>query len=100
MYSLREIMLQLRESFEGVDFDLEAYEKGMEDLNKQLEDGTVSEEEYADKCEELAATTLKAADAQKAELAASLAGKNALSGLLSIVSASDDDFNKLASAIA
>lgn len=39
-------------------------------------------------------------DAQKAEYAAGIAGKNALSGFLAIVNASDADFNNLTQAIA
>lgn len=39
-------------------------------------------------------------DAQKAEYAAGIAGKNALSGFLAIINASDADFNNLTNAIA
>lgn len=39
-------------------------------------------------------------EAQKAEYASGIAGKNAMSGLLAIVNASDEDFNKLTQAIA
>ncbi len=37
----------------------------------------------------------KLTDAQKAEYAAGIAGKNAMSGMLALVNASDDDFKKL-----
>ena len=38
-------------------------------------------------------------DAQKAEMASSMAGQEAMSGFLSVINASDTDFNKLAEAV-
>ena len=99
MYSLRQIMDQLRSSFKDVKFDTDTYNKVVDQLDKQLADGTITEEEYTERVENAASACLTAADAQKAELAASLAGKYGLSGLLSIVSATEEDYNKLADAI-
>lgn len=42
----------------------------------------------------------KLSEAEKAEMASALGGQEAMSGLLAIVNASDDDFNKLSGAIA
>lgn len=38
-------------------------------------------------------------DAQKAEMAGNIAGTEAMSGFLAVISASDDDFNKMAAAV-
>lgn len=99
MYSFRDVMEQLRTSFADVHVDVEAYNAAVEELDKQLADGTLTEEGYARNLEDLAGTYLVAADAQKASLAASLAGKYGMSGLLAIVSATDEDFNKLVTSI-
>lgn len=99
MYSFRDVMEQLRTSFADVHVDVEAYNAAVEELDKQLADGALTEEGYARNLEDLAGTYLVAADAQKASLAASLAGKYGMSGLLAIVSATDEDFNKLVTSI-
>lgn len=99
MLSFREIMDQVRSSMGDLHVDQEAYESGLAELNKQLESGKITEDEYNDALEELADSTLKAENAQKGALAAQLAGAYGLSGLLAIVNASPEDYEKLISSI-
>lgn len=99
MYSFRDVMEQLRTSFAGVNIDVDGYTNAVGNLDKELADGKITQDEYDASVEELAGTYLKAADAQKASLAAAIAGKYGMSGLLAIVSATDEDFNKLTASI-
>ena len=99
MYSFREVMEQLRTSFADVHVDVEGYNAAIQELDEHMAEGKLTEEDYAKNVESLAEKYLQAADAQKASLAASLAGKYGMSGLLAIVSASEQDWNKLADAI-
>ena len=99
MYSFRDVMVQLRSSFADVKVDTEGYNESLAQYNQWLEEGKITQEEYNQDIEASAGHFLKAADAQKASLAASLAGKYGMSGLLAIVSATDEDFEKLVSSI-
>lgn len=99
MYSFRDVMEQLRTSFADVHVDVEGYNAAIQELDEHMAEGKLTEEAYAQNVESLAEKYLQAADAQKASLAASLAGKYGMSGLLAIVSASEQDWNKLADAI-
>ena len=97
--TFRQIMLDMRAAFSDVEMDTSKYELEVESLNNKLDQGLITEEEYSEAMETAAEHTLVSADAHKAALAAAVAGKYGLSGLLAIVNASDEDFNKLASAI-
>lgn len=99
MLSFRQIMDQMRESLGGIEYDQQAYNEQLAELNRQLDAGEITETEYEKKTEELAATTLKAADAQKAMYAAQLSGSYGLAGLLGIVNASEEDYQALCDAI-
>ena len=99
MYSFYEIMQQMRDGFGEINISAEEYEGRLELLNEALENGSLTESKYYDALEELNLETFGAEEAEKARAAAMLAGKNALSGLLAIVNASDEDFNKLKTAI-
>lgn len=99
MYSLLDIMKQLRAGFGGGAVDSKEFADRMNELQTSFEDGTISEEEYTDAVEELATAMYGVEGAQKAQIASMLAGKYSMAGLLAIVSASDDDFNDLADAI-
>lgn len=100
MYSMMEIMEQLRDSFQN-DLVISADDltAALAELNDQLEAGEISEDDYADAMEELTHRAFGAEGAVKAQYAAMLAGRNALSGLLAIVNASDEDFEKLTNAV-
>lgn len=99
MYSLMDVMQQLRAGFGGGAISSEEFSSKLSELDTALSDGTMSEEEYQTALENLTTQMYGAEGAQKAQLAAMLAGKEGMSGLLAIVSASDEDFNKLTESI-
>lgn len=99
MYSFYEIMTQLRGAFGHINMSVEEYEKRIDLLNESVNNGWITEKEYMKDLEELNLETFGAEEAEKARAAAMLAGKNALSGLLAIVNASDEDFNNLKKSI-
>lgn len=99
MLSLREVMNNLRSGFAGLKDMTDEQKTALAELDSQLEDGTLSEEEYAEAIDNLVGSADDATGATKAQTAAMLAGKQGMSGLLAIVNASDEDFNKLTEAI-
>lgn len=99
MLSFRELMVQLREGFGELKLSAEEYEKRESALNYQYENGLINQKKYAKGMQELAEDTFGAEGAIKAQAASSLAGKDSLSGLLAIVNASDEDFEKLTNAV-
>ncbi|MBR2256540.1 MAG: phage tail tape measure protein [Blautia sp.] len=99
MYSLREIMEQLRVSFKNINVPLDEYESRLDTLDKMLEDGILTQSKYDAQLEELNLETFGAEGAEKARAAAMLGGARAMSGLLAIANASEEDFNKLSASI-
>lgn len=99
MLSFYDVMVQMREGFGELKISEDELNSSMALLDSQLEDGTITEKEYDESVAELMDRAYGAEGALKAEAAAMLAGKNALSGLLAIVNASDKDFNDLSNAI-
>ena len=99
MLTFRDIMDQMRSSLGGLKYDQEEYNAKLTELNRQLDAGEISEKDYEQATEDLAAVTLKSADAQKAQYAAMLSGTYGLAGLLGIVNASEEDYQKLCDAI-
>lgn len=100
MYSFMDIMKQMREGFGELKISEQELNQEMSTLDSQLEDGTITQKEYDESVSDLMKRAYGAEGALKAEASAMLAGKNALSGLLAIVNASDEDFNKLTQAVA
>ena len=98
-YSFREIMEQLRGSMKGITVNLDDYNAELDKLDAQLDDGTLTQEEYDKAVNQLNVNMLGTAGAEKARMAAMLGGSRAMSGLLAIANASDEEFNQLASAI-
>lgn len=98
-YSFREIMEQLRGSMKGITVNLDDYNAELDNLDAQLEDGTLTQDEYDKAVNQLNVDMLGTAGAEKARQAAMLGGTRAMSGLLAIANASDEEFNQLASAI-
>ena len=99
MYTLMEVMQQLRVGIGDVQIPLDEFNQLCEELDSQLESGTIKQKEYE---KELDALTQRAFGAEKAEQAramAMLGGARALSGLLAISNASEKDFNDLTNAI-
>lgn len=99
MKSLREVMVDLRNGFGDLKMSQEDFEEGIGALDTALANGEITQEEYNAQVEDWINKTFTAEDALKAQTAAALAGKTGLSGLLAIVNASEEDFDKLANAV-
>lgn len=99
MYSLYDIMVKMREGFTHINMPLEEFNDRINTLDLMLEDGEITQKKYDKELDELIKQAYGAEGAEKARAAAMLAGKNAMSGMLAIVNASDEDFNKLKTAI-
>jgi hypothetical protein len=99
MYSLKEVMEQLRRGFGSLKISEEELNGSLAQLSADLESGTITQDEYDESVIALTERAYGAEGAMKAEAASALAGKNALSGLLAIVSASPEDFDRLTAAI-
>ena len=99
MKSLREIMQDIRKGMGNLKMSTEEITRQMELLDTQLENGEITEKQYDEALEDLTKNAFGAEGALKAEAAAALGGKNALSGLLAIANSSDADFQKLTDAI-
>lgn len=95
MKSLREIMNDLRKGMGNLKIPQEEFNKEMEFLNKNLEDGTITQKKYDKAVENLTEKAYGAEGALKAQAASTLAGKTGMSGLLAIVNSSDKDWNDL-----
>ena len=106
MGELREIFGHIQIPVEEFNSELQKIEKTQSELDAQFEAGEITEKAYNKMTGDLAKTQAElmkraygSEGALKGEYAAMLAGKNALSGFLAIVNASDEDFEKLSSAI-
>lgn len=99
MLSFADVMTQMRDSFSGLSLQTEAGQAALAELDAQFAEGSISEDEYAASVENLIGAENGAAAAEQARLAAMLAGKVGMSGLLAIVNASEGDYNALAAAI-
>jgi len=99
MYSFREIMDQLRKSMKNINMPMDEFILSIEDLNQQLDAGEITENNYNKAVEELSKQALGAEGAEKARAAAMLGGTRAMSGLLAIANATEEDYNKLTTAI-
>lgn len=95
MLSLLDVMDQLRTGFGGGQLSAEEFTSKMNDLNAEYEAGKIDTEMYEYGVEQLTLAMYGAEGAQKAELAAMLAGKTGMAGLLSIINASDADYQRL-----
>lgn len=99
MYSFREIMDDLRKGFVDINMPIEEYDKQVEQLDADLEAGRIKQKAYDKELEELNLQAFGAAGAEKARAAAMLGGSRAMSGLLAIANATEEDYNKLTAAV-
>lgn len=99
MYSFMDIMDQLRKGFEGGRITQEEYAASMENWRDMLESGSIELDAYYRAVTALDIALNGTNESQQAEIAAMLAGKEAMSGLLAIVNASPEDYAKLIGAI-
>lgn len=103
---LRQIFGKIQIPVEEFNSELQKIEKTQSELDAQFEAGEITEKAYKTMTGDLAKSQTElmkraygSEGALKGQYAAMLAGKNALSGFLAIVNASDEDFEKLSSAI-
>lgn len=99
MYSLNDIMLQLRDSYKQINMPLEEYNARLDNLDASLEDGTIKQKAYDKELEELNKQAFGAEGAEKARAAAMLGGTRAMAGLMAIATATDEDFQSLQASI-
>lgn len=99
MISFEQLMQDLRSSFGDVKIPLDELQASVSDLDSQLANGNITDDEYSKAFDDLMERAYGAEGAIKAQSAAALAGKEGMSGLLAIVNASEDDYNKLKDAI-
>jgi len=99
MLSFREVMNQLREGFGQLKIPQEEFERRMQEIEDAFEDGQLTEEAYVIAQDDLIESAYGAEGAEKAKYAAMLAGKRGMSGLLAIVNATTEDYDKLTNAV-
>ena len=99
MYSLREIMDQMRGSFGNLKMPADEFNQTLQDLENSLDNGEISEKEYSDQMEELARQAYGAEGAEKARVAAMLGGTRAMAAMLAIANTTEEDYQKLTSAV-
>lgn len=99
MYSLREVMDQLRSGFGDLMISEEEFNEEQRLLKVALDDGAISQKEYDEQLNALVERAYGAEGAEKARYAAMLSGKEGMSGMLAIVNASEQDYAKLTTAI-
>ena len=99
MYSLMEIMQQMRGAFSHIIIPIEEYDAAVAELDQQLADGTIKQKKYEEALEELNLRAFGAEGAEKARAAAMLGGARALAGLLAIANATEEDFDALTASI-
>lgn len=99
MYSFRQIMDQMRDSFKNINVSVEDYDAALDQLDALLADGSLTQKKYEDELEELNLRTFGAEEAEKARAAAMLGGTRAMSGLLAIANATTEDYEKLTQAV-
>ena len=99
MYSLEQIMQQLRKGMTEINMPLEEYNKKMDELDVQLEEGTLTEKKYEEALEELNKEAFGAEGAEKARAASMLGGKRAMAGMLAISNATAGEYENLRASI-
>ena len=99
MYSLREIMDKMRQSFSEINMPLDEYNRQLDEMDALLASGDMTQKQYEKSLEELNLQAFGAEGAEKARAAAMLGGTRAMAGLLAISNATEADYQKLTSAI-
>lgn len=99
MLSFKDVLDQLRDSFGDLMMPEEEFLEAQDRLTEALDAGQLSEEDYEQALDTLIEKTYGAEAAEKAKYAAMLAGARAMPSLLAIVNASEEDYEKLTTAI-
>lgn len=95
MYSLNELLSQMRTGFDELSLSNEEFAEGIADLNNQLKTGNINQSQYNSLAYDLMNRTMSAEEALWAQNAAMLAGKEGMSGLLSIMTMTEEEYQKL-----
>lgn len=95
MYSLNDLLSQMRTGFNELALSNEEFAEGMADLNHQLETGNINQSQYNSFAYDLMNRTMSAEEALWAQNAAMLAGKEGMSGLLSIMTMTEEEYQNL-----
>lgn len=99
MKSFNEIMEDLRKGFGELKMPAEEVQQQLEKLDDAYASGEMTETQYNNAVEDLMQKAYGAEGALKAQAAAQLAGKTGMAGLLAIVNAAPEDYDKLTEAI-
>lgn len=99
MLSMMDILKQLRKGMSGLMMPIEDFNSEMQELDEALEAGELTEKKYSEAVEELSRKAYGAEGAEKARAAAMLGGARAMSALMAIAGATEEDFNGLAESI-
>ena len=97
--SLAEMMDQMREGFSNLSLTEENYYSLKKTWDSWLEDGIVTQKEYNEQMGLYHEMTYGSTESVQAMVAAMLGGQEAMSGLLAIVNAAPEDYDKLTDAI-
>lgn len=95
MYSLNDLLSQMRTGFNELALSNEEFAEGMADLNYQLKIGNITQSQYNSFAYDLMNRTMGAEEALWAQNAAMLAGKEGMSGLLSIMTMTEEEYQNL-----
>lgn len=96
---LKTVLDDLRKSLSTGGGDVELFKIKLDELTSSFEAGQLEEEDYNDACMELAMKCGVVTNQLAAQNAAAIAGATGLSGLMAIVSASDEDWNSLCNSL-
>lgn len=99
MKSFREVLQNIRESMGDVKMTSVEFYEAVNQLDRELEAGEITQKEYEKSIEAITEREYGAEAALKAKYAAMLAGTTGLSGYLALVNATDEDIEKLTHAI-
>ena len=99
MYSLRDIMDQIRSSMGNIKMPADEAIEALAALDEQYEAGEITQKQWAAATDEIVNQAFNAEGAEKARAAAMLGGARAMAALLAIANASEEDYNKLTEAI-
>ena len=97
--SFKEVMDDLRAGFGDIMIPQEEFQASLLKLNEELEAGEIKQKTYDSELDRLITRAYGAEGAVKAQYAAMLAGKTGMSGLLAIVNATAEDYDKLTNAV-
>lgn len=95
MLSMKQVLDDLRSGFGNLMISNEEYNETLAQMDTDLARGHITQKEYIDQLEDMTNKTFGAEEAEKARAAATLAGKEGLSGLLSIVNLTQDQYDEL-----